>query len=139
MNHNVRRFSNSSGNLCYKSSKEDIAAGRNIYKHAFRAGPLKCSIVFREGNTLEESQLCNGDIMVYSEVIEAVKSDGSFAYSLRIDKVYAANKGRPNPNIKAIVCDSAKSAVEDGYTLINFAGWNEIPTQKQLNVAIAGH
>ena len=133
----IRQFAAASTN-CYNSSAEDIAASRTVFKDAFSPGSLKCDIVFEKGASIRESQLCPTDILVYSGVIEGVKDDGTFAYSLRIERAYAGTRGRPNPKIKAIVCHSKKSAIKDVDTKADFAGWNTVPSEEVYRIITSG-
>jgi hypothetical protein len=132
-NPKVRQFSGATG-VCYRLHADDHAEGKQIAKHAFQSGDLKCSIVFRKGASLEESQLCYSDLLSYTKVTEAVKGDGTFAYSLQIDCAYSLLKNRPHPKIQAIVCDAPRSAIENADIWGSFLGWNQVPSAEQIKM-----
>jgi hypothetical protein len=131
-----RQFSTSTTN-CFQLSKEDHQAGRNIAKHSFSPGELKCSIVFEKGATFEESQLCSSDILEYVKVTEAVKDDGTFSYSLKVEKTHSSERDRPDPRIVAIVCDAPRSAIEDPNIMADLQMWNSSLSATQIELLSA--
>jgi hypothetical protein len=113
---------------CFSSSAEDIAAGRNVFKHAFKSGLIRCSIIFKKRASLEESQVCGSDMLEYGKVMEAVRADGTYSYWLKVERAKAWSSGRPNPQIEGIVCDSPRKAIGDSEVMASFTAWNQVPS-----------
>jgi len=130
---NVRQFGSNVG-TCYQLQSEDHKAGKSIAKHSFQSGELNCSIVFKKGASLAESQLCDSDLLMYGKVTEAIKRDGTFAYSLQIECAYSLLNNRPHPKVQAIVCDAPRSAIADSDIFTSFVGWNRLPSAEQIKM-----